>query len=145
MLLLFFGKNAENSIRFYRNLGKTDDNQNLLDTEIAKMKSILANSDQTMKNNNWRTIEWSNFTTKPALKAILIGLVLVILNTSNGVIPIMTYITYLFKDIGSNLSANESGIIASAIQLISVGIATQLVDRLGRKVNKNLVLVFSFI
>lgn len=90
-----------------------------------------------MKNhNNWRTIEWSNYTTKPALRAIIIGLVLVILNTSNGVIAIMTYITYLFKDIGSNLSPNESGIVASAIQFIGVCIATQLVDHIGRKVSK---------
>lgn len=93
-----------------------------------------------MKKKSWRTIEWSNFTTKPALKATMIGFVLVILNTNNGAITIMTYITYLFKDTGSNLSPNESGIIASAIQFIGVCIATQLVDHLGRKVSKNFVI-----
>lgn len=100
---------------------------------------IAANNQTT---NNCKTIEWSKFTTRPALKAIMIGFVLIILNVNNGVITIMTYITYLFKDIGSNLTPNEAGIIASATQLVGVFIATQLVDRqLGRRV-RNIYSVF---
>lgn len=63
----------------------------------------------------------------------MIGLALVTLNVTNGVPTIMTYITYLFKDIGSSLSANELGIAASTIQLIGVCVAAYFVDRLGRK------------
>lgn len=98
------------------------------------MKAILAGSNQS--SDNCQKFEWSNFTTRPALKAIMIGLVLVNLNVNNGVPTIMTYITYLFKDIGSSLSPNELGIIASTIQLIGVCIAAKFVDRLGRRVSK---------
>lgn len=87
-------------------------------------------------------MNWSSFTKKPAPKTIMIGFVLVILCACNGAIPIMTYITYIFKDVESNLSPNETAIIAGLIQVIGVGIAIQLVDRLGRKARGNLFCSF---
>lgn len=127
----FLLKLAEKSIRFYKNLRKTDEHQIIVDLEINKVQTILANNQ--IESQNKTSIKWSDFTTKTSSKAILIGVVLIILNTYNGNITLSNYTKYVFDETGSNLSTDISSIIVAVIQIVGVFAATQLVDRLGRK------------
>lgn len=122
---------AEKSIRFYKNLRKTDEHQILLDFEINKIQTTLVNNQ--IENQNKTSMTWSDFTTKPAPKAIMIGVVLIVLNTYNGNVTLSNYTKYIFDETGSTLSTDLSAIVTAVIQLVGVFAATQLVDRLGRK------------
>lgn len=124
-------KLAEKSIRFYKNLRKTAQHQIVLEFEIKKIQAALA--DNEIQNQNKASVTWSDFTTKTSCKAILIGVVLIILFTYNGNITLSNYTKQIFDETGSNLSTDVSSICVAVIQLIGVFAATQLVDRLGRK------------
>lgn len=72
--------------------------------------------------------------TKPARKAIIIGMFLMFLNQFSGTFAVMTYTNDIFQSSGSSMSPNESSIIVAAIQLVGVYVATLCVERCGRKV-----------
>lgn len=118
---------------FYKKIRKTDENSNKkLDFEIDKLKMIMADAHQTVTTND-ASLKWSDFTTKAARRAIVIGIVLVVICMLNGV---TTYYTAeIFEATGSNMSSNMSAIVTGIVPVIAVGIAMYLVDRAGRKVN----------
>lgn len=73
---------AEKSIRFYKNIRESDSNK-LLDSEIDKLKAIVA--DAQHNQTKVESMEFSDFVTKPARRAIIIGIVLISLSQLNGV------------------------------------------------------------
>lgn len=126
-------KMAEKSIRFYKNLPQIDEHNVLLEREMNKIRATLA--DNRIEYENRASIGWSDFTSKTSSKAIFIGIVLIVLNTYNGNITLSNYTKHIFEETGSNLSVDLSAIVTAVIQIVGVFIATQLVDRLGRKVH----------
>lgn len=96
--------------------------------EIDKIKRILDKNSQMMENN-----EWTPETIAIARKAITIAIVLVLLYTYSGVIPMTAYAATIFQETGSNLSANMSTIVIGVIQVIGTYVGTQLVELVGRK------------
>lgn len=135
-VLVKFNKmnDAEKSISFYKNIRKTDEDSNKkLVLEIDKLKMIMADAQRETEAANEATLKWSDFATKAARKAIVIGIVLVILCMLNGV---FTYYTAaIFKQTGSNMSENMSAIVAGGVPVIAIAITMYFVDRIGRKVN----------
>ena len=133
---LFYSKfqEAEKSIRFYQNIHGTDNNNDrkTISFEIDRLKGIINDLHIQSADNSF---DWSELKTKIAQKALLIGLVLVVLNQFSGVVAMMSYTANIFQEAGSSLSPNMSSIVTSAIQLVGNCIATKLVDRAGRKVN----------
>lgn len=126
-----FLQEAENSLRFYQNIRPTDDPKRL-ELEINKLKTTLA--DVQPESGNERSFNWSDFTTKIAQKAIIIGVVLVVMNQFTGVVAMLSYTAYIFEEAGSSLSPNMSALVIGVIQVVGNVIATILVDRSGRKV-----------
>lgn len=122
---------AENSIRFYKNLQKTDEHQIFVELEFHKIQTTLA-KDQ-IESQNRTSIALSDFMKKPAPKALMLGVVLIVLNTYNGNITLSNYTKHIFDETGSNLSTDLSAIVVAIIQIVGVFAATQLVDRLGRR------------
>lgn len=115
-LSFFRCKMAEKSIRFYKNLRPTDEHQILLELEINKIQTTLANNQ--IENQNKASIVWSDFMTKPAPKAILIGVILIVLNTYNGNTTLSSYTKHIFGTVtGSNVSTDLSAIIVAIIQV----------------------------
>lgn len=72
--------------------------------------------------------------TRPAIKAVTLGLFLMFLNQFSGSMAIMTYTADIFNSSGSSLTPNESSIIVAVIQLLGVYISTICVEKFGRKV-----------
>lgn len=94
------------------------------------MKGII-NDLHTKSTEN--SFDWSELKTVIAQKALLIGLVLMILYQFSGVVAMMSYTANIFKEAGSN-DISLSTVITGVIQLLGNLVATTLVDRTGRKV-----------
>lgn len=129
---VFFAQEAEKSIRFYKNMRETERDRKLLDIEISKLKETL--NDIRTESSDKHSFNWTDVTTGTGRKAIIIGIVLVMLCVSNGVFAMSIYAANIFQETGSNLSPNMSAIVLGIIQLIASCITTHLVDRSGRKV-----------
>lgn len=132
MITVFLSlKEAKQSIQFYKNMQETDSDSKVLELEISKLKTML---DHNLSESNNKII-WTTESIEITRKAMIIGVVMVVLNIFNGVEPMTYYTANIFQDTGSNLSPNMSAIIIGVFQVIGTWIATQLVDRSGRKVN----------
>lgn len=128
----FCFQEAMRSIRFYKNLRESNDDDNkVLHLEIDKIRLILADARRQSIVTSDSSLKWTDFTTKAGRKAIVIGVVLVILCTLNGV---FTYYTAeIFVKTGSNMEPNVAAIITGAVPVIAVVFAMGFVDRIGRK------------
>lgn len=124
------------SVKFYENLSESEKDHKLLELEINKLKSSLGNSNTTKGTSSQPS--WADATSGIVLKTMIIGTVLVVLNTCNGTIAISGYMSNMFEDTGSNMSPNMSAIVIGVIQLIGTCVAMKLVDRFGRKVNEEM-------
>lgn len=119
-------------MRFYRNIRPSiSEETEPFKTELEKLRT----SNQTLKKTAEDTsITWSDFSTKSARKAMLIGIVLIWLNQFCGCFAMLNYTANIFAESGSNLTPNMSAIIVGIIQLVGAYMSTFLVDRAGRKV-----------
>lgn len=78
------------------------------------------------------SFDWSELRTRIAQRAILIGLVLMVLYQFSGVTAMMSYTANIFEEAGSK-DINLSAIITGVIQLLGNCVATKFVET-GRKV-----------
>lgn len=60
---LFFCQEAENSIRFYQNLSNRDEELNLLESEITKLKTTVGAEDSEKSED--KSFKWSDVATNP--------------------------------------------------------------------------------
>lgn len=79
---------AEKSIRFYQNIQKSNNDRKILEMEINRLKGII-NDIHTESIGN--SFDWSELKTKVAQKALLIGVVLMVLNQFSGVAAMLGY------------------------------------------------------
>lgn len=102
-----------------------------LQLEINKLKNSFGG-----KIELGTGLKWSDVTTGPGRKAMTIGIVLVLINQFCGCFAMLNYTASIFKEAGSGstMSPNMSAIIVAVIQLLGSYVATNLVDRAGRKV-----------
>lgn len=84
-----------------------------------------------MRKNSFN---WSELKTNPGRKALIIGMGLALLNPLSGVSALLCYSSTVFEEAGSNLSPNSSAMVVGTILFIGSLIATNLIDRAGRKV-----------
>lgn len=117
-------------MQFYQNLRGKDNDYKLLGLEMDKLQKTVAMNEKSM--DNWLT--WSDFTSKPARKAIAMSLLLSALNQFSGCFAMMNYTTQIFQDAGSSMSADMSSIVVAVIQIFGSYVSTLLVERTGRKV-----------
>lgn len=111
----------------------TSSNYELVQQEISKLKNVfgsIIDENSTKKN----PLKMSDFKSKAARKALIIGVMLAALNQFCGCFAMLNYTASIFKESGSNLEPNMSAIVVGAIQLLGSYVATNLVDRAGRKV-----------
>lgn len=86
------------------------------------------------KQNEKMSMKWSDLVVKPGSKAMIIGIVLVLLNQFGGCYAMMVYTATIFEMAGSNLTPNMSAMIVAIIQFVGTIVMISLVDRIGRKV-----------
>lgn len=125
---------AEKSIRFYQNTSGNEHENEAIQAEIEKLKATLTTKTERSCENSFN---WRNLLTPEARKALMIGIYLSALNQFSGCCAMLFYIAYIFSLSGSHLTPNMSAILVGTIQLIGALVSTQLVDRAGRKVEKN--------
>ncbi|XP_055302940.1 uncharacterized protein LOC129568722 [Sitodiplosis mosellana] len=119
---------ARKSIRFYQNLRRKNTDYDLVQMEIKKLQNTIPD----VKTE--RSMKWSDLTTRPARRAILIGVVLMAMNQLCGAFAMLNYTAYVFEEAGSSMSSNESAIVVGIISILGSLISTNLVDRAGRKI-----------
>lgn len=69
-----------------------------------------------------------------ALRALMICPFLMVVNQFSGSFAIATYAESIFKSIGSTVDPQVSSIVMATMQVIGTYAASQLMDRVGRKV-----------
>lgn len=111
---------------------KNDVNLKFIQMEISRLKCICDEGiTQANDNNSW---DWRDLMTAPGRRAMTIGIFLIVLNQCCGCFAMLNYTANIFKEAGSNMSANVAAIIVGIIQLLGAFLATNLVDLAGRKV-----------
>lgn len=129
-----FLQKAEESICFYKNICKTDAYQLEALEELAKIKDAAA--DGEIEANHVGPLQWADFKTKHARKALQIGTVLVLLNTCSGVTFVIYYSTMAFYRAGLDGTNETSTLCVYSTMLVAKLAAMQTVDHIGRKVNE---------
>lgn len=110
----------------------SDENIKLVQMEINRLKCICDEiKTQANGKNSWN---WCDMITAPGRQAMTIGIVLIVLNQCCGCFAMLNYTATIFQEAESNMSPNVSAIIVGVIQLLGSYIATNLVERTGRKV-----------
>lgn len=112
-------------------MGESKKDYEFIQSEVNRLRSILC-SDKLEKSDD--SLKWSDVTTNPGRKALIIGIVLSALNQFCGCFAMLNYTASIFKEAGSTMSPNMSAIFVAVIQLLGSYIATNLVERAGRKV-----------
>ena len=116
------------SIRFYQNLTGKDADYDMMQREISKLQNTI--SDVKTESSS----KWSDLTTRPARRAILIGVTLAALNQFCGAFAMLNYTASVFEEAGSSMSSNESAIVVGVISILGSYLSTILVDRAGRRI-----------
>lgn len=132
MLTVLNLQKAEKAICFYRNIRKETKYSEILRLEMERLKSVVDEPDTNKQDKS--SMKWSDLMTRPARKAMLIGIVLSSLNQLSGCFALLNYAAILFQESGSNLSPNNSTIYVGVVLLVGTIALICLVDRVGRKV-----------
>lgn len=132
LLLNGHRKAAEKSLRFYagctrRGIGNTE--QRFAD-EMKKLEAFVSHQ-QSIADTK---VHFSDFCTPAAVRGMLIGSALMVLNILSGTLLLLNYASSIFSNSGSDLDPNTSSIIMITVQLAGTYVATFLIDRVGRRV-----------
>lgn len=130
MLTVLNLQEAEKAICFYRNIRKETKYSEILRLEMERLKSAVDEPDTNKQDKS--SMKWSDLMTRPARKAMLIGIVLSSLNQLSGCFALLNYAAILFQE--SKLSPNISTIYVGVVLLVGTIALICLVDRVGRKV-----------
>lgn len=118
-------------MRFYRNLGDAENDSDILQQEMIKLKNVIGTQSTKSATNS---LDWSELMRRPARKAFTIGIVIALLSRCCGCFAMISYTAYIFNEAGSSMTPNTSAIVVAIIQTFGSYMATFLVDRAGRKV-----------
>lgn len=129
-------KEEEKSLRFYRSIPENDDKS--IQTEIERLKSAIG--ELMLKKSEDRRLQWSDFTTKPGSRAVIIGFVLVAISQLTGFTAMLAYVATIFDASGSALTPNTSAMIVGALKLCGTILVSFFIDRFGRRVSKEFVI-----
>lgn len=132
-IINFFLQEAEESIRFYKNIQETDEHQ--MDTfkqEFDRIKSAMIDDESDM--NHMSTLHFADFKTKYARKSLVIGMILILMNACYSIEDIGLESLWPFRRIP--LREEWSRLIVAIVAVLGANIGMQLVDRVGRRVSE---------
>lgn len=101
---------------------------------MGKLKRAVEGS--SLKHGSNKSLKWSDLTTRPGSKAMIIGIFLAFSTQFSGIFTMMSYAANIFKlsAAGSAMSPNMSAIVLGVIQFLGSFVIIFLVDQAGRKV-----------
>lgn len=92
---------------------------------------------EILKDKDEKEISTSTFlqaiTRKSSLKAVFIGLIVIIFQPSSGINAVLSYSTKIFKSANTDLNSDVETIIVGAAFTIMTFLSTLFIDRLGRR------------
>ncbi|KAG4076487.1 hypothetical protein HA402_014451 [Bradysia odoriphaga] len=136
-------KEAEKSIRFYKNLRANPEANKIVQIEMENIKSGMTQAQTEIANKS--PAKLSDFLTNPGRKAMIIGIVLAALNQLSGAFVLIAYAGTVFQKSGSALSPNDSALIIGFIQLIGTFLVPLSIEWTGRKVLYGISIVSSVV
>lgn len=102
---------------------------NLIETEKSLSKYKTMTCGQSTKKPNLKSL----VSTRGTIKAMVIGVGLMVAVQGSGIFPILNFAVSIFEMCGTSLSPHHSAIILGSIQLAFGVLCSLVVDRLGRK------------
>ena len=129
-----FAQEAEESIRFYKNIRKTDEHQlETLKKELDRVKN--AATDDDLEANQMRPLQWADFKTKHARTALSFGLFFAVLHEFSGgrLMTSPAVFVWYRSPAWMPMPIPWEVLIVSGVALLGSYLAMHLVDRIGRK------------
>lgn len=124
----------ESPVYLYTHGRKSDAEKSLLwlrgGDPVTTAKEIALMESRPVRTN---ASVFTLFKSKGTIKALILGVGLMIGQQVCGILSIITYTVSIFKDSGSALTPHASAIVVGSLQLCSAWASTILVDRTGRK------------
>lgn len=123
---------AEKSLRFYAGCTSraADSTDQRFAAEWTKLETFVSHQ-QSITDTK---VHFSDFCTPEAIRGMLIGSALMVLNIMSGALLLLNYASTIFSQSGSDMDPNTSAIIMITVQLAGTYVATFLIDRVGRRV-----------
>ncbi|EDW85306.1 uncharacterized protein Dwil_GK18459 [Drosophila willistoni] len=129
-------KEAEKSLRFYKNPRENDEEQSFK-MDFEELRSNIA-AQQASTNER---LSFRDLLTKPALKGFASAMVLTLGHQCSGIFSFVNYMSTVFAASGSVFDVNTCTIIIGVFQIIGVYTSTMCVDIIGRRI---LMLISTF-
>ncbi|XP_017479634.1 PREDICTED: facilitated trehalose transporter Tret1 [Rhagoletis zephyria] len=121
---------AEKSFKFYHNC-KAENKQELaqFNAKFSELRNaVMAQKSQT------DVVTWRDFFTKRALRALSMGIILMMINVFTGGFALLNYTSTIFVAIQTDIDPNTNTIIIGVVQIVGTITAIILIDRFGRKI-----------
>ncbi|XP_068151046.1 facilitated trehalose transporter Tret1-like [Drosophila tropicalis] len=129
-------KEAEKSLRFYKNPRENDEEQSFK-MDFEELRSNIAAQQALITER----LGFRDLLTKPALKGFASAVVLVLGHQCSGIFSFVNYMSTVFEASGSVFDVNTCTIIIGVFQIIGVSTSTICVDIIGRRI---LMLISTF-
>ncbi|XP_037038930.1 facilitated trehalose transporter Tret1-2 homolog [Bradysia coprophila] len=120
---------AEQSLKFYNNGNRTDDNVYNVKEDSAKLQLLVRKKQEEKEKHSYTMI-----LQRDSLKKVFIGISLVGLSVCSGIIVVTMNVVKLFLDSGSKMNPHISAIIVGVLQVCGICVSSVLVDKIGRKI-----------
>jgi Sugar (and other) transporter len=121
--------NAKRSLQFFRGYARSDaEFSSSFEVELNLLRGLNSRKDGAAKLN------WQDYFTKSARKAIFIGVFVNFLAIMSGMVAVTNYSDTIFVEAGSDLSPVMSSIVIGLILLIGATSSSLLSDRAGRRI-----------
>ncbi|XP_055838936.1 facilitated trehalose transporter Tret1-like [Episyrphus balteatus] len=119
---------ASKSLKYYSNIKeKNKDALQQFEINFNEMKELILSS------KNKERLSLKDICSKRFMKALLMGLALVIIYSFTGIWPILNYSSLIFAEAHSSMDPKTNTIIIGVFQIIGSYCAFVLIDKFGRK------------
>ncbi|XP_068632784.1 facilitated trehalose transporter Tret1-like [Battus philenor] len=100
---------------------------------VATVKDEEAHSEKAPETEPMSLFTREVFFSSAVIKPLIVGFALLIFQQFSGIDAVIFFTVEIFQSAGSRLDAMTATIAVGAVQLISNGVSTMLVDRAGRR------------
>ncbi|KAG5684574.1 hypothetical protein PVAND_013799 [Polypedilum vanderplanki] len=122
-------KKAENSLKFLNGCRKAVDTPDAIKIRLL----VIAKKVEDQARSRTKSSFNEELKQKSPRKALIIGIVLVMVNQLCGCFAFINYTADIFEASGSSLSPNQSAIIIAAIMVFGSGVSIWVIKRMTRK------------
>ncbi|XP_037034690.1 facilitated trehalose transporter Tret1-like [Bradysia coprophila] len=120
---------AKDSLRFFYNGNKTDNDEFDSEVELKKIRILISERQAAEQQKNVKLLF-----ERSSLKALGLALSLLSMVVMSGTFAISTYASHVFKQSNADFDANISAIIMGTLQNVAIYASSLLIDSWGRRI-----------